>query len=107
MKKRLFKNKSLKGWLLVAPALLAFAIFMFWPLMYTVYLSFFKWNLISTKTWVGFNNYIKILTSRDTLQLLINTLLYITVLVLLNFVLPFVLAFINSVVMKKIISKYW
>lgn len=106
MKKRLSKNKSLIGWLLAAPALLVFSIFMFWPLLYTVYLSFYKWNLISTKTWVGFNNYINILTSKDTVQLLINTLLYILVLVLLNFVLPFVLAFINSVVMKKRKDKY-
>lgn len=102
MKKRKgIHSNNIKGWAFVAPALLAFAIFMFWPLAYTVYLSFYKWNLISDKTWVGLNNYIRILTSRDSIQLLINTLLYILVLVLLNFVLPFVLAFINSIVMKK------
>lgn len=105
-KRKFLRSENFRGWLLVSPALVAFAIFMFWPLAYTVYLSFFKWNLISTKKWVGLSNYVKILTSKDSLQLLVNTLLYILVLVLLNFVLPYILAFINSIVMKKRKEKY-
>lgn len=39
---------------LLAPATVLFAIFMFYPLLYTLYLSFFDWNMTRpTKEFVG------------------------------------------------------
>ena len=44
--------------LLLTPALLLLTIFTVGPLVYTIYLSFFDWNLISpNKTFVGLENY--------------------------------------------------
>lgn len=92
----------LKGYLFVAPALIAFAIFMFWPPIYTFYLSFFKWNMVKpVKVFVGLQNYIDILTDPNMLKILGNTFAYIGILLVINFVLPYILSFILSNVIKK------
>lgn len=42
------------GYLLLIPSIIIFAVFTFWPFIYTIYLSFFEWNMISpTKEFVG------------------------------------------------------
>ena len=88
--------------LFILPSLIVFAVFMFWPLIRTIYLSFFSWNMIKpTKTFVGFDNYISIFTESLTSKVFGNTLLYIIILLVLNFVAPYVLSFILSVVIKK------
>lgn len=41
-----------------APTFILLAIFIFWPIFYSAYLSLFKWNMISPrKTFLGFQNY--------------------------------------------------
>lgn len=90
------------AWLFISPATLAFIFFMFWPLAYTLYLSFLKWNMVApVKTMVGFKNYFDVLKDPTTRKLLSNTTLYIIILVLLNFGLPYLLAFVNTFVMKR------
>lgn len=70
------REHSLSFWLLL-PTIVVFAVFMFWPVIYTVYLSFLKWNMISpVKTFVGFNNYVKIFKSTEFIVTLKNTGLY-------------------------------
>ena len=91
-----------KAYIFIIPALIAFCIFMFWPLFYTVYLSFFKWNMVKpVKQFVGFNNYISILKNPVTFKVLKNTGLYIVILLVINFVLPYILSFILSFIIKK------
>lgn len=64
-------------YLLIAPSLAVFLLFEIYPISYSLYLSFTKWNLISpTKTWVGLANYQDLLTSAEFHRSLINTLLY-------------------------------
>ncbi len=44
--------------LFVAPNFILLGVFVFWPILYSLYLSFFKWNMISPrKTYLGFENY--------------------------------------------------
>lgn len=109
--KRKKSNKMMKenflAWLFVSPAMLGFVLFMFWPLAYTFYLSFFKWNMVSpTKTMVGLKNYITLFKDPETIQIFSNTLLYLVILVILNFLVPYVLAFVNTFVIKKFKSLY-
>lgn len=45
--------------LFVAPNFLLLAVFVFWPVLYSLYLSFFKWNMVAkTKPFIGFDNYV-------------------------------------------------
>ena len=41
----------------IAPALLVYALFALWPFIHSIYLSFFSWDGIGPRTWVGIANY--------------------------------------------------
>lgn len=101
MKKR--KNKeNLFALSFIFPSLIAFCFFMFWPLIRTIYLSFFDWNMIKpVKKFVGFQNYITLLQDEITYKVLGNTLLYILILLVMNFVAPYIISFILSFIIKK------
>lgn len=95
-------KEKLTPHLLILPSILAFALFMFWPLIRTIYLSFFSWNMVKpTKTFVGLSNYIEIFNDPLTYKIMGNTFLYIIILLLINFVAPYILSFILSVVITK------
>ena len=65
MRKKLEQKEGLLGYLFLTPSLLAFGVFMFYPMVYTIYLSFFDWNMVKpTKTFVGLANYIALFTKR-------------------------------------------
>lgn len=98
---RKIKQKGL-GYLFLIPSILAFAIFMFYPMAQTIYLSFFDWNLVSpTKEFVGLDNYIDLFTNPNTWKIMKNTVLYIVILLVFNLVMPYILSFILSVIVKK------
>ena len=40
-------------YLMVAPSLTIFSVFVLYPIFYMIYLSFFKWNMIGPKTFIG------------------------------------------------------
>ncbi|WP_110955818.1 carbohydrate ABC transporter permease [Anaerosinus massiliensis] len=87
---------------LILPSLIVFGIFMFYPLFYTIYLSFFDWNMIKPiKTFVGWKNYIALFQDPLTYIVLKNTLTYLGILLVLNCAAPYVLAFILSFVIKR------
>lgn len=89
-------------WLFITPASLAFLLFMFWPLAYTFYLSLLKWNMVAPiKVPVGLANYLEVLADPVTLKLFANTALYLVILIVLNFLVPYVFAFVNTFVMKS------
>lgn len=88
--------------LFILPALSVFVLFMFYPLAYTLYLSFFRWNMVSPNMrFVALQNYVNLLTDPVTVTIAENTLLYITILVLFNFLLPYLLAFVNTFLMER------
>ena len=75
---------------------------MFYPLFYTLYLSFFEWNMVKpVKKFVGLGNYISVLKDPNTWKIFGNTFWYIVILLVFNFVMPYILSFILSCVIKK------
>jgi sn-glycerol 3-phosphate transport system permease protein len=102
---RKFLRKSVRdvlvAWGYILPALLVFIVFIFWPLLYTVIMSFFSGNTaMPTQAYVGIKNYLSVLHNPTTLLLLKNTAIYIFILVIINFLVPFIMAFINHFVLK-------
>lgn len=90
----------LQPYLYLLPALLTIGIWIYRPLVETFQLSFYQWNLIPTspKTYVGMENYERILTLPEMEQALINTVIYIVGLWPLAIALPVVTAiFTNSI----------
>lgn len=68
---------GLVPYLLVGPAMLILLIFVFYPLVNLVYLSFFDYNLIREKTFVGLKNYqVLFFVKTDFLDALRNTAVY-------------------------------
>ena len=54
------KNKW--PYLFCLPFIAAYALFSLYPMLYSLQLSFFDWNGIGTKTFVGLQNYITLFT---------------------------------------------
>jgi len=80
----------------LAPSLVVFSVFVFFPLVFTIYLSFHKWNLISPKkTFIGFGNYIQVFTEDPLfIKVLWNTTVFSVVVVLATLIFGLILALI-------------
>jgi ABC-type sugar transport system permease subunit len=71
------KGDGLTASLLLAPSLLVFGVFVFFPLIYTFWLSATDWNLISpVKKFVGLHNYLKLLRDPLFWKVLSNTVVF-------------------------------
>jgi raffinose/stachyose/melibiose transport system permease protein len=53
------------AYLYIAPAFVFYLLFAFGPLAYTTWLSFFDWDGLTVGTWVGLDNYERILREED------------------------------------------
>lgn len=96
------KKQTVLGYVFLLPSLAVFAVFMFYPLFYTVYLSFFEWNMLKpVKKFVGLANYAAVLGDPNTWKIFGNTALYIVILLAFNFVAPYILSYFLSFVVKK------
>lgn len=81
--------------LYVFPAAALFLIFFYWPLLQNIYLSFFSWNMVSpTMKFVGVENFTELLASAELLKILLNTVLFVAIMLVLNFVLPYIYSFV-------------
>lgn len=80
-------------YLLIAPLLLLIGIFIYWPLIYSVYLSFFDWNFVRPdKTYIGLDNFTRLPDDPRFMRALKGTLFYTVTLVPLQVFLPLGLA---------------
>lgn len=81
--------------LYIFPAAALFLIFFYWPLLQNIYLSFFSWNMVSpTMKFVGIENFTELLASAELLKILLNTVLFVAIMLVLNFVLPYIYSFV-------------
>lgn len=101
------KKQTVLGYVFLLPSLVAFAVFMFYPVFYTFYLSFFEWNMVKpVKKFVGLSNYIHVLQDPNTWKIFGNTVIYILILLLLNFVMSYILSFILTFVVNRFQAFY-
>ena len=86
-------GEGITPYLLIAPLLLMIAIFIYWPLIYSIYLSFFDWNFVRPdKTYVGLDNFTRLPDDPRFMRALKGTLFYTVTLVPLQVFLPLGLA---------------
>lgn len=94
------KNKIAKrannknGYLFVLPYAIVFTIFILVPVLLAVVLSFTNFNAIEFPSWVGFLNYITVLTNDEVFMqhVLPNTVVYALIVGVGGYILSFVLA---------------
>ncbi|MDL1901024.1 sugar ABC transporter permease [Anaerolineae bacterium CFX9] len=71
---RAARREAIIGWLFVAPALFMYALFVLLPLLMSIQYSFFRWNGIGQMTWVGLDNYTRVLSDPNLLTTIFNSL---------------------------------
>lgn len=105
-KSKRFNSESITGYLLIAPTIITFIIFLYVPFVNALQTSFYKYNGMGALTnFVGFNNYIKVLNDIKFMKSLFNTF----ELIMAGFIgipIGFILAYIlyRGVVGKKFFS---
>ncbi len=72
-------KKKLSSYLLVTPYLLHFLCFVAFPVIFSVVLTFHKWNIISPMHFIGLNNYKKLIQDTYFLKATYNTLVFLII----------------------------
>ena len=73
------RKQSLQAYLFLAPALILFAVFSFWPVGYGSYLAFTDYSLIKPSHWVGLDNFRYIFNNEMFVTGLKNSLLFLLI----------------------------
>lgn len=90
------EHNNPSGYLFAAPYALIFLVFILVPVVLAVVLSFTNFNAIQWPSWVGFLNYITLLTSDEIFMqyVLPNTVVYAVVVGIGGYILSFLLAWL-------------
>ncbi|WP_161526617.1 carbohydrate ABC transporter permease [Enterococcus sp. JM9B] len=98
------KRKGSKmGLIYILPWLIGLLIFVIYPFISSLVLSFTNYNLISKPTFVGFDNFIKLFTTdKDFLKSIFSTFRYAVITVPLQLVFALFIAFILNFKLKGI-----
>jgi multiple sugar transport system permease protein len=70
------RKLAITGFLFVVPSLAFFAAFAFWPMINAFYLSFFEYDLLTPKEWVGIQQYVDLFQSKVFINSLKTTIIY-------------------------------
>lgn len=88
-------KEKLKSFSFLAPALLIYIIIIVFPGIYSIILSFFEWNGVSEKRFVGLANYVKLFTNDDIFKIALkNNIIWIALTVCITVVLALILALV-------------
>lgn len=89
------EKRKWQAFLFLLPSVFFFAVFSYWPLLQNLYLSFFSWNMVSPDMkFVGLDNYVSVLGSEELIKILVNTVVFVAIMLVLNFVLPYLFSFV-------------
>jgi len=89
--------------LFIAPALIGFLVFMVWPTLRGIYLSFTKFNLLTPAEFNGLDNYVRMVQDPVFWNALRVTVLYVVI----NIGLQTVLALAIAVMMQRLTKRTW
>jgi raffinose/stachyose/melibiose transport system permease protein len=95
------RDARLQGWLFVAPALAAYAVFVLWPLIQTFKYSLYEWDGVLPPRWVGLENF-KTIFSDDEL---LGVLGHAFQLIIFFSGIPVALGLVVATVMRRVASR--
>jgi len=101
-------KENITGYLFLLPSLVAFALFILFPVIFSFVLSFCEWNLFSgfkNIKFVGFDNYLNLIEDQWFIKSLLNNIKYTVVVVTVTMIISLFLAIIfnKMVYMKNIL----
>ncbi len=80
-RKTLFSSDTWTGYLFISPTLLVFSVFIAFPVLFTLYVSFHDWPLLAgpggERPYVGLENYRRVLGDPDFRKAFANTVYYV------------------------------
>lgn len=85
-------NSKIVPYLLVSPYIVHFILFVAFPVVFSIVLTFHKWNIISPMEYTGLNNYIRLFKDEVFFQSLINTLIFLVIHIPLQIIVALFLA---------------
>ena len=86
------RHKTILPWLLVSPYIIHFLVFVAFPIIFSLVLTFNKWNIISPMEYIGLGNYSRILQDRLFWKAVVNTLIFLTIHIPLQIIVALMLA---------------
>lgn len=95
-------GKRLIPYLIASPYLLHLLLFVLFPVVFSVVLTFHKWNIISPMEFVGLDNYARLFADRLFWKAILNTLFFLLIHILLQIVIALALAyFLNQKIFAR------
>jgi multiple sugar transport system permease protein len=85
-------NEWLSGYLFASPFIIGFLVFIAFPMLYSVWLAFQRWNLLGDPQYIGFANIIKMFTAERANLSLWNSAFYTIFAVPIQLAIAFILA---------------
>lgn len=96
------KNNKLLPYLLVSPYIIHLLVFVAFPVVFSLYLTFNKWNIISPMEFIGFGNFMRVFQDRLFFTAIYNTLKFLLVHIPLQIIVALLLA---EILNQKIILR--
>lgn len=87
-------RKKILPYLIVSPYLVHLALFVLFPVIFSIVLTFHKWNIISPMEYIGLDNYKHIFQDRLFWKALLNTLIFLLIHIPLQIIIALALAYI-------------
>jgi raffinose/stachyose/melibiose transport system permease protein len=95
------RDARLQGWLFVAPALAAYAVFVLWPLLQTFRYSLYQWDGVLPARWVGLANFKTVFSDHELLWVLGHAFQ----LIIFFSGIPVALGLVVATVMRRVASR--
>ncbi|ASY59618.1 sugar ABC transporter permease [Sinorhizobium sp. CCBAU 05631] len=86
------KRSGWRGLLYIAPAMALVTVFFVLPVLFTVWMSLHKWPLLGTPAWIGFGNYVRMVSDARFMAALSFTAHYTIIVTIAIFAVAFPLA---------------
>ena len=85
-------NRKIMPYLLVSPYIIHFLLFVAFPVIFSIVLTFHKWNIISPMEYTGLSNYVRLFKDAVFLKSLVNTLIFLVIHIPLQIIVALFLA---------------
>jgi multiple sugar transport system permease protein len=72
-----WNQRSLAPWLFLAPGIIMFLVYVIFPIFQSIWISFYEWDGLGPKTWVGTRNYVDLLDDDSFYTSLKNNLIWL------------------------------
>lgn len=95
-KNKFFVKQKIAPYLFVSPYFIIFLAFSLFPILYSIYISFHQWDGISAPVFIGITNYINVLHDSKFFMALVNTLIFMCMIIPVQLILGFFIAVLLS-----------